>query len=75
MMSVADEIAKLDALQQSGAITGEEYEKLKAALLEKQVSGSPDAVHISIPSFDVNNWAQEYEKSPRAAPYSFEMMP
>ena len=57
MMSVADEIAKLDALQQSGAITGEEYEKLKAALLEKQVSGSPDAVHISIPSFDVNNWA------------------
>ncbi len=57
MMSVADEIAKLDALQQSGAITEEEYEKLKAALLEKQVSGSPDAVHISIPSFDVNNWA------------------
>ena len=57
MMSVADEIAKLDALQQSGAITGEEYEKLKAALLEKQVSSSPDAVHISIPSFNVNNWA------------------
>ena len=57
MMSVADEIAKLDALQQSGAITGEEYEKLKAALLEKQVSSSPDAVHISIRPFNVNNWA------------------
>jgi len=57
MMSVADEIAKLDALRQSGAITEEEYEKLKTALLEKQVSSSPDAVHISIPSFNVNNWA------------------
>ncbi len=57
MMSVADEIAKLDALQQSGAITGEEYEKLKAALLEKQVSGPPDPVPVSMPTFDVNNWA------------------
>ena len=57
MMSVADEIAKLDALQQSGAITEEEYEKLKAALLEKQVSGPPDPVPVSMPTFDVNNWA------------------
>jgi uncharacterized Tic20 family protein len=56
MMSVADEIAKLDALHQSGAITKEEYEQLKTALLEKQVSSSPDAIHINIPSFDVNNW-------------------
>ena len=57
MMSVADEIAKLDALQQSGAITGEEYEKLKAALLEKQVSGPPVTNRVSTPSIDVNNWA------------------
>ena len=57
MMSVADEIAKLDALRQSGAITEEEYEKLKTALLEKPVSSPPDAIQINIPSFDVNNWA------------------
>ena len=36
MMSVADEIAKLDALRQSGAITEEEYQKAKASLLEPQ---------------------------------------
>ena len=57
MMSVADEIAKLNALQQSGAITEEEYEKLKTALLEKQLSGPPDPVPVSMPAFDVNNWA------------------
>jgi uncharacterized Tic20 family protein len=56
-MSVADEIAKLDALRQSGAITEEEYEKLKTALLEKQLSGPPDPVPVSMPAFDVNNWA------------------
>ena len=57
MMSVADEIAKLDALRQSGAITEEEYERLKTALLEKQVSGPPEAIQIGIPSLNVNNWA------------------
>ena len=30
MMSVADEIAKLDALRQSGAITQEEYQKARS---------------------------------------------
>ena len=69
MISVADEIAKLDALEQSGAITEEEYEKLKTALLEKQVSDPPvdlsdflvgpvdDPVPVSMPTFDVNDWA------------------
>jgi TM2 domain-containing membrane protein YozV len=52
MMSIADEIAKFDALRQSGAITEEEYERSKTALLEQQVSGPPEGIRIGTPSFD-----------------------
>ena len=42
-MSVADEIAKMDALRKSGAITEAEYETAKAALLENGLTSNQPA--------------------------------
>tara|TARA_B100000809_G_scaffold259964_1_gene305988 strand:- start:910 stop:1485 length:576 start_codon:yes stop_codon:yes gene_type:complete len=67
MMSVADEIAKLDALRQSGAITEEEYQKAKASLLEPQetpvltqigdgVSEAVGGVSKAVKSMDDKTW-------------------
>ena len=60
MMSVADEIAKLDALRQSGAITEEEYQKAKASLLEPQetpvFTQIGDGVSEAVKSMDDKTW-------------------
>ena len=67
MISVADEIAKLDALRQSGAITEEEYQKAKTSLLEPQetpvltqigdgVSDAVDGVSNAVKAMDDRTW-------------------
>ena len=68
MMSVADEIAKLDALRQSGAITEEEYEKAKTSLLEPAatpvldqlgvgMNEAVDGVSKAVKSINENSWS------------------
>lgn len=54
-MSIADEIEKLNALRQSGAITEEEYQAAKAALLREgeRVAGEP----LPAKPLDQNTWA------------------
>jgi len=67
-MSVADEIAKLDALRQSGAITEEEYQKAKTSLLEPAepqvlnqlgdgVSDAVEGVSKAVKSMNDNTWS------------------
>ena len=63
-MSVADEIAKLDALRQSGAITEEEYQKAKTSLLEPPeppespvLSQLGDGVSMAVKSMNDNTWS------------------
>ena len=57
-MSVADELEKLHALRQSGAISEEEYSKAKEAVLQKEPSvGAAQPVSTSERTLDVNTWA------------------
>jgi uncharacterized Tic20 family protein len=67
-MSVADEIAKLDALRQSGAITEEEYQKAKTSLLEPAatpvleqlgdgVNEAVEGVSKAVKSMNDNTWS------------------
>ena len=56
-MSMADEIEKLNQLRQSGAITEEEYQTSKSALLRGQqaAGNSPNQVTVST-QFDEKTW-------------------
>ena len=56
-MSIADEIEKLNALRQSGAITEDEYQAAKAALLrDGERPGGAEPVASARP-LDQNTWA------------------
>ena len=46
-MSRADELVKLDALRQSGALTQEEFEREKARLLAEPMNPAPTVVATS----------------------------
>ena len=57
-MSVADEIDKLDALRQTGAISQDEYQSAKATLLEQLEAPLLQPLGTSAAEpFDVKTWS------------------
>jgi len=63
-MSVVEELAKLNELKQSGAVSEEEYARLKKALLERAEQSAPPPPPPGVPpaaarpaaALDVNQW-------------------